>query len=342
MAALLAVAAVLAAGPAPAQGLFSTVATVDGQAINRYQVDQRARFLALLRAPDADFDGARDVLIDEALQVQAARADGIELDPAELDEAMVEFAARVNLTPDRFVEVLEANGVAPETFRDFVRNGIFWRRLVQARFGERARPSDAEVDRTLAQGRGTSGARVLLSEIALPVTPETRADVAALADSLAADIAGADAFGQAARRFSRAPSAPRGGRLDWLPVVGAGAARWPSQVLTPRARARSADRIDLGVLHRRLPPARPRRRRGGAGADEGDRLRRVPPRRPDGRAPEDAALAARADRHLRRPLRRGAARPPTVWPARRSARGRAARRPAAGDGRRSTRTRRRR
>ena len=208
------------AAPAGAQGLFAPMAAVNGMAINRYQVDQRARFLALLGAPGVDAVLARDALIDEALQSQAARAEGIAVTAEELDEAMVEFAGRANLSPEQFIEILNARGIAPETYRDFARNGILWRRLVQARFGPRARPTDAEVERAIDGGAATGGRRVLLSEIVLPVTAENRAEIRVLADRLAARITNDDQFQQAARRFSRAPSAERGGRRDWTPVEG--------------------------------------------------------------------------------------------------------------------------
>ena len=217
--AAMAAATALGGSPAPAQqGLFAPVATVDGMAINRYQAEQRARFLALLRAPDATFDGARDVLIEEVLQVGAARAAGVEVTPDELDEGMVEFAARANLQPDQFLAVLGQNGIDPETFRDFIRNGLYWRKLVQSRFGPRARPSEAEIERALTQGSTTSGSRALLSEIAIPLTPATQEEALRVAQRLSDTITSADAFQQAARRFSRAPSAARGGRLDWVPV----------------------------------------------------------------------------------------------------------------------------
>ncbi|MGB3556627.1 MAG: peptidylprolyl isomerase [Jannaschia sp.] len=198
---------------------FAPAVTVNGQSITNWQVEQRARFLALLRAPDATFENARDILTQEALQLQAARAEGIELTPEELDAGLVEFAARGNLSPDQFITLLNQAGIAPETFRDFVRNGSYWRKLVQQRFGVLARPSDAEVERTVARG-GTpgSGVRVLLSEIALPQTPETRNEVQVLAQRLSDTLSGQEAFQQAARRYSRSQTASRGGRLDWVPL----------------------------------------------------------------------------------------------------------------------------
>lgn len=215
---MLAMGSLVTSAPATAQNLFETVATVNGEGINRFQVEQRLRFLQLLRAPDLSFERVRDVLVDETLQLQAARAAGIEVTPEQLDGGMVEFAARGNLEPEQLLQLLERAGIAPETFRDFVRNGLYWRGLVQNRFGAVARPSDAEIERAIAQGDTTAGIRVLLSEIALPLTPETQAETLALAQRLSDTLRGQTAFQQAARRYSRSASAGRGGRLDYVPL----------------------------------------------------------------------------------------------------------------------------
>ena len=206
------------AGPAAAQGNpFAPVATVNGLSVTAYQVEQRARFLTLLRAPDVTPEAVTRTLVDETLQVQAARAAGIELTAEDLDAGLVEFAGRANLTPDQFVAELERAGVAPETFRDFVRNGLYWRGLVQQRFGERARPSEAELRRSLVrEGGGAAAVRVLLSEIVLPLTPQTEAEVRALALRLSQTVRGQAAFEAAARQYSASGSAGSGGRVDWL------------------------------------------------------------------------------------------------------------------------------
>ncbi|MEM9798310.1 MAG: peptidylprolyl isomerase [Pseudomonadota bacterium] len=205
--------------PASAQQPFAAAATVDGVAITNWQVEQRSRFLGLLRAPNADRDSVRDVLVNELVQVRAARIAGIQVTAEELDEGLVEFAGRANLTPEEFIAALQQAGVAPETFRDFVRNGLFWRRLVQQRFGPRARPTEQEIERALNRGESGGGVRLLLSEIALPLTPETQDDVRALANRLSDTVRGQAAFQEAARQFSRSPSARRGGRIDWISLA---------------------------------------------------------------------------------------------------------------------------
>ena len=231
-----------AAGPSAAQANpFAPAATVDGMAVTEYQVAQRSLFLQLLRAPNADREGVLDVLVDEMVQVAAARRAGIELTAEELDAGLVEFAGRANLTPDQFIAELERAGVAPETFRDFVRNGLFWRKLVQERFGARARPSEAELQSALdREGGGPAAVRVLLSEIALPLTPENEAAQRALAERLSREIASEAAFAAAARQYSAAQSAQAGGQIDWLalgqlppPVAGAVLTLAPGETTEP-------------------------------------------------------------------------------------------------------------
>jgi peptidyl-prolyl cis-trans isomerase SurA len=121
--------------PAAAQSLFAPVARVNDSVITAWEVDQRARFLDLFRTPGDTRQIAIDRLIEERLQRQAAEAAGLVPSPEAIEAGMTEFAGRVNLTVDEFIQAIGQGGVSGEAFRDFVVAGIAWRELVRQRFG---------------------------------------------------------------------------------------------------------------------------------------------------------------------------------------------------------------
>lgn len=199
--------------PAFAQGLFSPAITVNERVITGYEIEQRAQMLRLLRSPGDPVDLAREQLIDDRLRMQAAQDMGIRPSTEDVSDGMAEFAGRANLSPDEFVQVLEANGVAPQTFRDFVAAGVAWRAVVAQRFAGRTNVTEAEIDRALS-ARGGSNVRVLLSEIIMPLTPANQANVQARAAEIAT-LTSTSAFSAQARRYSATPSRGNGGRLPW-------------------------------------------------------------------------------------------------------------------------------
>ncbi len=206
--------------PAAAQSLFSPVAKVNDSVITAWEVDQRARFLALFRTPGDTREIAIERLIDERLQIDEARANDIEVTDEAIAAGMSEFAARANLTIDQFIVAIGQGGVTEEAFRDFVRAGIAWRELVRARFGPEARPSQDEIDARLLETGSEGGSRVLMHEIILPAgDPATLVASRARAAEIAR-ITDEEEFKDAAQLFSQAPTRIRGGELDWLPVAG--------------------------------------------------------------------------------------------------------------------------
>ncbi len=201
---------------AVAQNLFAPVAQINDRMITAYELSQRIAYLTLLRAPGDARKLAKEQLMNEALQRDAAARAGIALSDEELTAAMEEFITRFNMPMEKFELAIAQGGVAKETFRDFVQAGVLWRNLVRARFKSRVRITEDDIDRRLELSQPGTGVRVLLSEIILPAnTPQAQRTASARAAELT-EIDSLPAFAAAARRYSASPSKGRSGRMDWV------------------------------------------------------------------------------------------------------------------------------
>ncbi|WP_353888463.1 peptidylprolyl isomerase [uncultured Roseovarius sp.] len=206
-------------GPAHAQNLFAPAIRVNDQVITGFELQQRARMLTLFRAPGNPQQLAREQLIEDRLKLDAAETAGLVLEDADVQVGMEEFASRAGMTAEQFLRALDGAGVAEQTYRDFVKAGIAWRELISARFAPRVSVNETDVDRArIALGGGSGGVRVLLSELIMPAPAGQEQAVQERAARIA-ELSTIPAFAAEARRYSAAPSAARGGRLDWMPIT---------------------------------------------------------------------------------------------------------------------------
>lgn len=230
------------AGTVLAQGNpYAAALYVNDRAITNFELEQRLRFLTLLRAPGDLRKEAEKALIEDRLRVDAARQMGIRVGPDQIRAGMEEFASRANLTADQFVQALAQGGVDAATFRDFVEAGLAWREVVRARYADRVTVSEAEIDRALSatSGRG-AGPQVLISEIIIPLTGPKAHLAERRARELGKGGLSEAAFSAAARKYSSAPSRDAGGRIGWIPLTnlppelrGAVAQMRPGEVAQP-------------------------------------------------------------------------------------------------------------
>jgi peptidyl-prolyl cis-trans isomerase SurA len=203
---------------ARAQNLFEPVIKVNDQAITRYELQQRARMLTLLRAPGDPQKLAREQLIEDRLKLDAANSQGLILEEPDIQAGMEEFAARAGMTGEEFIRALDGAGVAEQTFRAFVRSGVTWRELIRARFVPRISVSEADLDRARDAVTGETGVRVLMSEIILPVTTPEQGQAAQERAARLSELDSIPAFASAARQYSASATGDRGGRLEWMPI----------------------------------------------------------------------------------------------------------------------------
>lgn len=233
---LIAVAAVLAlpfAGFANAQDATSESLTLEGvaavvndQPISFSDVRQRARMLLLslggaqpTQEQVQQITGqALEQLIDEHLQLEKAKEFDLEIDKAEIDDAVDGMAAQSGLTGDALKSQLLAAGINPASLEDQMRAELAWNRVMSGLYGSRIRISDNQVDDQIERIRSASQkTQYHISEIFLYAPdPETRAQAVEAAGSIVEQLkAGAD-FRVAAQRLSSAPTAATGGDMGWV------------------------------------------------------------------------------------------------------------------------------
>ena len=199
--------------PAAAQS-FGPAIRVNDKVITSYELDQRARMLQIFNAPGDITELAREQLIEDRLKASAAERFGLTADPEQVRTSMEQFAAQANLPLEQFVTALGQEGVAAQTFRDFIASNVVWRQVVRGRFSSKVNISEEEIDRAIASQAQEGGVQVLLSEIFVPTAqnPEGAAEVARQISQLTS----IDAFADAARQYSAAPSRNNGGRINWM------------------------------------------------------------------------------------------------------------------------------
>ena len=232
---------------AAAQTLFRPVAIVNDQAITGYDLAQRAQILVALgysaASPDALRSDALDQLVDEKLKLQAAKQMGIEVTPEMVQAGVEEFARRSGMAPDAFRTLMNSQGVTDQALDDMARAEVGWLQVVRARFANRVEPGAADIDSELALLGNRTGAEYQILEIGLPLEDDgrTEAQTRALAEQLYDTLSSGGDFKEAVARFSKAPSAARGGEVGWVST-----ARMPAEL---RA---ALDRLEVGQVSRPL------------------------------------------------------------------------------------------
>jgi peptidyl-prolyl cis-trans isomerase SurA len=199
-------------------------AIVNGEVITQTDIDQRLALLAIANggkiAPDEVERLRQQVLrnlIDETLQIQAAKAAEIEVTDADIDKTVARVAANVKQTPEQMADYLKANGSSMRSIRRQILGEISWRRLQSAKIESGISVGDEEVKAVIARleaSKGTEEYRV--GEIYLSMNPGNEAQVMANATRILEQLRQGASFVGYARQFSEASTAAVGGDLGWV------------------------------------------------------------------------------------------------------------------------------
>lgn len=211
------------AGQAVAQssaGLFKPVVYVNDSAVTGYEIEQRMRFMQILRAPETGRAAAEKALIDDRLRSYAAKQAGMSASDEQLAAGLEEFAARGGMGTDQFITMLGQSGIDRQTVEDFIVSGILWREFVRARVVGLVMVEEAEIEQEMKRIIETPEiTHVSLSELIIPAPQGQEDQAMALAERIASETGSEGEFAAFARQYSATPSAAQGGRLPMVPLA---------------------------------------------------------------------------------------------------------------------------
>ena len=204
--------------------VVKATAIVNGDVITQTDVQQRLQLLAIANGspiPPEERDRLGEQvlrnLIDEDLEIQAAKDDKIDVKKADVDKTVVRVAQNVKQSPDQLATYLEQNGSNIKSLRRQIEAEIAWQRLQRDKIEESVSVGDDEVKAVLAKlnaSKGTEEYRV--GEIYLSATPATQSQTLDNANKILTQLRGGASFAAYARQYSEASTAAVGGDLGWV------------------------------------------------------------------------------------------------------------------------------
>jgi len=204
--------------------IVKATAIINGEIITQTDIDQRLALLAIAnggKIPGDEIERLRAQvlrnLIDESLQIQAAKAAEITIKPEDIDKTVARVASNVKQTPDQMAEYLRSQGSSIRSIRRQIEGEIAWTRLQRAKIESQVSVGDDEVKSVIDRmnaSKGTQEYRV--GEIFMSSTRDNQAQVLANANKVLQQLQGGASFVGYARQFSEASTAAVGGDLGWV------------------------------------------------------------------------------------------------------------------------------
>ena len=204
--------------------VIKATAIINGEIVTQTDVDQRLALLAIANGgqiPADEVDRLRQQvlrnLIDETLQIQAAKVEKITIKPADIDKTLLRVASGVKQSPEQLGAFLESQGSSVKSLRRQIEGEIAWQRLQRAKIESSISVGEDEVKAVLDRLNASKGtAEYRVGEIFLPAPGGTEAQVVADATRILEQLKGGASFAGYARQYSQSSSAAVGGDLGWM------------------------------------------------------------------------------------------------------------------------------
>jgi peptidyl-prolyl cis-trans isomerase SurA len=120
----------------PMPAVIKATAIVNGDVITQTDINERAGLLPAAQGgqiPPEEMDRVRQQvlrnLIDETLQIQAAKAEKIEIRDSDIDKTVARVARQVKRSPEQLDDYLASTGSSMRSLRRQIEGEIAWQRL---------------------------------------------------------------------------------------------------------------------------------------------------------------------------------------------------------------------
>jgi peptidyl-prolyl cis-trans isomerase SurA len=199
-------------------------ALVNGDVITGTDVDQRVALVVLAnegQVPPEEMQRLRlqvlRNLVDESLQIQAAKAAEIKIEPKDIENYYQRYVQNLKQTPQQFEAYLRAAGSSPASLKRQIHAEVAWARLQRRNIEDSVSVADEEVRSVIERLNAAKGSdEYRIAEIFLSSTPETAAETRANAARIVQQLRQGASFLAYARQFSEASTAAVGGDLGWV------------------------------------------------------------------------------------------------------------------------------
>ena len=204
--------------------VVKATAIVNGEVITQTDIDQRLALMAIANGgqiPAEELDPLRQQvlrnLIDETLQIQAAKAEEIEITDSDIDKTVARVAGTAKQTPTQMADYLKSRGSSIRSIRRQIQGEIAWRRLQSKKIESTVSVGDEEVQAVINKLNASKGAEEFrVGEIFLSANSSNDAEVQANMAKLFSALQQGGSFVGYARQFSQSSSAAVGGDLGWM------------------------------------------------------------------------------------------------------------------------------
>lgn len=142
-------AAIGCGAPAHAQTI---VVMVNGEPITNLDIEQRSKLTFMTTHKQPARQDVINELIDEKVKIKEAKRFGVDPGTSEIDQSYAAMAQRMRLSSEQLTQVLEKQGVRPDTLRSRIKADMVWGSLVRGRFKESLQVGEKDVAAAVRSG----------------------------------------------------------------------------------------------------------------------------------------------------------------------------------------------